>query len=100
MNERAASVTGSRPTEGAPSLIVSEPDRAKCAATRAGSPLHHASVYRCAKPSGTSLRRRRVEPLSGWYRRNCDFLFAWIDRSQIFDDFEAGVSCLGDVHVH
>jgi len=40
MNDFATSRIG----VGGPPLIAIEPSRAKCAATRAGSPLHQASV--------------------------------------------------------
>src|SRR3954467_5513840 len=44
MNPRAASATASLPIEGVPPLIVRDPSREYCSATRSGSPLHHAAV--------------------------------------------------------
>jgi len=49
MNDRAAALISSRPTAGAPPLIVNDPSGAKNVATLAASWLHHAALYRSAK---------------------------------------------------
>lgn len=48
MNSCAAADTAVRPTDGLPPLIVSDPCAEKNEATRCGSWLHHAAVYRVA----------------------------------------------------
>jgi hypothetical protein len=49
MKSWAASVIAARPTEGAPSLILSDPFAPKNEATLAAFWLHQAPVYRAAK---------------------------------------------------
>ena len=55
MNPCAASAIALRPREGVPPLIASEPPGEKNAATLAASWLHHADVYRAAKPRSSAI---------------------------------------------
>src|ERR1700680_3019417 len=66
MNPCAASLIAIRPSEGVPPLMVSEPLGEKNAATLAASWLHHAAVYRVAKPRSSVIRSCAIKLLQSY----------------------------------